>query len=76
MKLKKLNGRQKVMVLVFFVLATIAVSNPPGWEGPPAPLFYLLARSDAVDAVYGTPEGFERLGIPYMAHIAPPRAWS
>lgn len=58
------------------VVATIAAGNPPGWEGPPAPLFYLLARSDAVDVVYGTPEGFERLGIPYMAHIAPPRAWS
>lgn len=58
------------------LIATIATGNPPGWDGPPASLFYLLARSDAVDAVYGTPEGFERLGIPYMAHIAPPRAWS
>lgn len=47
-----------------------------GWQGPPAPLLYLLVRSDAVDVVYGTPEGFEKLEIPYMAHIMPPEGWS
>lgn len=46
------------------------------WQGPPAPLFYLLVRSDAVDVVYGTPEGFEKLSVPYMAHIMPPEGWS
>jgi len=25
--------------------------------------------------VYGTVEGYESLGIPYMAHIAPERRW-
>lgn len=45
------------------------------WQGPPAPLFYLSVRSDAVDVVYGTVEGFEKLGIPYMAHIEPQRPW-
>jgi hypothetical protein len=34
-----------------------------------------LLRSDAVDVVYGTVEGYESLGIPYMAHIAPDRRW-
>jgi hypothetical protein len=45
--------------------------------GPEAPtaLFYLSLRSDAVDVVYGTPEGFEKLNVPYMAHIMPPEGW-
>ena len=54
-------------------------SNPEGWpqgrEVPPAPLVYLLVRSDAVDVVYGTVEGFEKMKIPYMPHILPPRNW-
>lgn len=50
-------------------------SNPEGWKGPPAPLVYLLIRSDAVDVVYGTVEGFAKMKIPYMPHILPPRNW-
>jgi len=65
----------------------LARANPEGWpEGwpdggpnrltaPPAPLFYFVLRSDAVDVVYGTKEGVERLGLPYMAHIEPPSRW-
>ncbi len=49
--------------------------NPDGWNGPPAPFFYFLTRSDAVDVYYGTVEGFERLGVPYMPHILPERKW-
>jgi hypothetical protein len=45
------------------------------WNGPPAGLVYFVLRSDAVDVVYGTPAGFERLGVPYMAHILPPAGW-
>ena len=48
---------------------------PNGWQGPPSPLFFFIARSDAVDVVYGTPEGFKKLGIPYMPHIMPARKW-
>lgn len=55
--------------------AQIAQGNPQGWTGPPAPLFYFVLRSDAVDVVYGTKEGVESLGIPYMAHIEPPSRW-
>lgn len=55
--------------------ATAFKGPPPGWKGPPAPLFYMCVRSDAVDVVYGTPAGFESLGIPYMQHIMPPRPW-
>ena len=39
-------------------------------------LFYLCLRSDAVDVVYGTPKGFEKLDVPYMAHIMPPEDWN
>ena len=44
-------------------------------EGFPIFLFYLCLRSDAVDVVYGTPEGFEKLNVPYMQHILPPETW-
>jgi hypothetical protein len=46
-----------------------------GWQGPPGPFVYLLLRSDAVDVVYGTMDGYAALGIPYMPHIAPTRRW-
>ncbi len=42
-----------------------------GWQGPAGGFVYLLLRSDAVDVVYGTVEGYAGLGIPYMPHIAP-----
>ena len=45
------------------------------WNGPPPPLVYHILRNDAVDVVYGTMEGFANLGIPYLAHIEPPRTW-
>lgn len=47
-----------------------------GWQGPPPFLFYFASRSDAIDVTYGTPEGFAALGIPYLAHIQPPRGWT
>jgi hypothetical protein len=50
-------------------------SGPDRWTAPPAPLFYFVLRSDAVDVVYGTKEGVERLGLSYMAHIEPPSRW-
>src|SRR3954469_20992069 len=46
-----------------------------GWQGPPAPFVYLVTRSDAVDVVFGTMEGYASLGIPYQPHIAPERRW-
>ena len=45
------------------------------FEDFPVFLFYLCLRSDAVDVVYGTPEGFKRLNVPYMQHILPPENW-
>ena len=46
-----------------------------GWQGPPGPFVYLVLRSDAVDVVYGTMDGYAALGIPYRPHIAPSKRW-
>ena len=57
------------------LVGQMAQANPEGWEGPPAPFFYFVTRNDAIDVVYGTRQGIESLGIPYMAHIEPPSRW-
>ncbi|MBS0419407.1 MAG: Tat pathway signal protein [Proteobacteria bacterium] len=57
------------------LLQAMAKDAVPDWNGPPAPLFYFVLRNDAIDVVYGTPEGYQSLGVPYMAHIAPPSGW-
>lgn len=44
-------------------------------DGFPVFLFYMCLRSDAVDVVYGTPQGFKKLNVPYMEHIMPPGGW-
>jgi hypothetical protein len=49
--------------------------SPAGWQGPPAALFYTAIRIDAIDMVYGGPDGMERLGIPVMQHAPAPRKW-
>jgi hypothetical protein len=45
------------------------------WQGPGQANVYLTLRNDAIDVAYGTMEGFARLGVPYMPHIAPERSW-
>jgi len=65
-----LTGEQSIEIV-----RSMGQQNPAGWTGIPAPLFYFVMRSDAVDVVYGTEEGFARLGVPYMAHIMPPSKW-
>ena len=57
------------------LVGQFAQANPDGWQGPPGPFFYFVLRNDAVDVVYGTKDGIEALGIPYMAHIEPPSRW-
>ena len=46
-----------------------------GWSGKPGALVYAVLRADAVDVVYGTMEGYDALGIPYMPHIPPEKRW-
>ena len=46
-----------------------------GWQGPAGSFVYLVLRSDAVDVVYGTMDGYAALDIPYMPHIAPTKRW-
>jgi hypothetical protein len=57
------------------LVTQISAGHVDGWQGPASALFYFVLRSDAVDVVYGTQRGFELLGVPYMAHIAPPSRW-
>jgi len=57
------------------LVAGMAKGDSAGWTGPPAGLFFFVLRNDAVDATYGTQAGFETLGVPYMAHIAPATRW-
>ncbi len=57
------------------LIGAMSTNGLSDWEGPPAPFFYFVIRSDAVDVSYGTRDGFDRLGIPYMAHIQPPSDW-
>jgi hypothetical protein len=66
----KINEEQKMELV-----REISQKNPAEWNGPPAPLFYFVVRNDAVDVYYGTPQGFEKLGVPYMAHIMPKENW-
>lgn len=58
------------------LIGKLFTGDLPDWQGPPAPLFYLVLRSDAVDVTYGTEAGFERLDIEYVPHILPPEAWT
>jgi len=53
----------------------IRINKIEGWQGPPSPFIFGVLRSDAVDVVYGTMEGYAALGIPYMPHIAPTQKW-
>jgi Gluconate 2-dehydrogenase subunit 3 len=46
-----------------------------GWKGPAGGFVYFLLRTDAVDVVCGTMEGYAALGVPYMPHIAPTKRW-
>jgi hypothetical protein len=45
------------------------------WKGPGAGFVYFLFRTDAVDVVYGTMDGYAHLGVPYQPHIAPTKSW-
>jgi len=46
------------------------------WDGKASQAqVYSALRNDAVDVVYGTVEGFQRIGVPYLPHILPERKW-
>lgn len=57
------------------LVALMRVNTIDGWQGPPGPFVFTVLRSDAVDVVYATMEGYAALGIPYMPHIAPTQKW-
>ena len=56
-------------------IASMATDSLSGWTGPPASYVMFVLRADALDVTYGTPEGFAKLGIPYMAQIEPDKPW-
>lgn len=57
------------------IAQTMAGDAIEAWQGPPASYALFVLRCDALDVTYGHPNGFEQLGIPYMAHIAPVTPW-
>jgi len=57
------------------VLAAMWSDKVSNWEGPPASYMLFVLRADALDVTYGTPAGFEKLGIPYMAQNMPATPW-
>jgi hypothetical protein len=57
------------------VLAALLAPAVADWNGPPPLLVYLTLRNDAVDVVYGSEAAYDKLNLPYMAHIAPLRPW-
>ncbi len=56
-------------------VAAMRLNKIDGWQGPPGPFVFTVRRSDAVDVVYGTMDGYAALGVPYMPHIAPTQKW-
>jgi len=57
------------------LVSEMATGSFLSWNGPPSREVYFVLRSDAVDVVFGTEDGFARLHMQYMAHIAPPTRW-
>jgi hypothetical protein len=57
------------------LVASLFPEQPEDWRGPPSQPVYLCLRSDSVDVVYGTMDGFAELDIPYLAHIEPAEKW-
>jgi Gluconate 2-dehydrogenase subunit 3 len=57
-------------------IGVMRVGKHPDWKGPPAQqAIYGSFRGNAVDVVYGTVEGTEKLGVPYMALVPPKTRW-
>ena len=56
-------------------VTAMAAGGITDWSGPPSDFFFFVIKNDACDVTYGTPNGTESLGIPYMAHIAPTESW-
>jgi hypothetical protein len=57
------------------LLDAIAADKVLQWRGAPAAFFFFVLRADACDVVYGTEQGFDRIDMPYMAHIHPKHPW-
>lgn len=58
-----------------FIIESASTSSTVAWADPAPAFFYFISRNDAIDVVYGTVKGFEKLNIPYLPHIRPPLPW-
>ena len=56
-------------------VTAMAAGGIADWSGPPSDFFFFVIKNDACDVTYGTPNGTESHGIPYMAHIVPTESW-
>ncbi len=54
---------------------SIAGGADSDWRGPPAGFFFFVVRADACDVVFGSRQGTEDIGAPFMAHIEPTEPW-
>lgn len=58
-----------------FIIESASTSSTIAWKDPAPAFFYFISRNDAIDVVYGTVKGFEKLKIPYLPHIRPLSPW-
>jgi gluconate 2-dehydrogenase subunit 3-like protein len=58
----------------FIIESASTPSTVAGMDPAPA-FFYFISRNDAIDVVYGTVKGFEKLKILYLPHIRPLSPW-
>lgn len=60
----------------FAFVGRLSRGEVAGWNGRVSQAaVYAALRNDAVDVVYGTVDGFARIGVPYLPHILPERNW-
>lgn len=57
------------------IVEAAASADTKAWKEPAPGFFFFVSRSDAVDLAFGTVAGFDRLDVPYRAHIRPTSAW-
>jgi hypothetical protein len=57
------------------LIDAVAAEKTVAWKSPSPGFFFFVSRGDAIDVTYGTEAGFQRLGVPYIAHIRPPTPW-
>lgn len=71
-RLLQLVAPKKPLTVTHTTIQHMLNDDSQFWPEISAFLFYFAVRGDAMDVVYGTPQGPGRLGLPSMEHIKPP----